>query len=81
VLDIVAAGALRVRAGELPGMWILMAFVAGFWRCAENHVLHCDFQIRRFVAVHARRRAVRAPQGEGSGGMVELERLPRPGRR
>jgi len=73
---VVALGAAgNVGYGELFPMDVFMAVLA-LCRCGlEVHVDQLGFKIWRFVAVHARRRAVRSQQHEFRLGVVEAGKL------
>ena len=72
-VGIVATGAIGVHAvvGELAGMRIFVAALAGDRSRLEDYILHCDFKVWRFVAAYACHRGMRPCKRKFRIGMVE----------
>jgi hypothetical protein len=75
---VVAIGARGVHpvSGKLPGVRILVAAITLLGRGAEHHVLHRDFQVRRFVATRTSHSRMGPGDGKRGSGMVEADILP-----
>lgn len=77
VVALRASGAPAV-SGKLVGVRIFVTALAAGGRRRENHILHCQFQVRRLVTARAGNGAMRSHEREHRDGMIESDDV-RPG--